>query len=190
MLGVCIGCLWVRPGSHVEPVRRQMARNPEYFGSDSSQEGPAQSAASAQGHNRPQMIFRDHSELPDSPASTVDSPAKAWDGMLPERWDPVTDGCEGLFEAGFLPVECEAGDLLVFAGELDHLSLPNYSSLPRHTFQLHAVEGPAAGITWSPDNWLQYPNSREFPLLGVRASPALSAPGCNETLQDNRGRML
>jgi hypothetical protein len=30
------------------------------------------------------------------------------------------------------------------AGELDHLSLPNYSELPRHTFQLHAVEGPQA----------------------------------------------
>ena len=25
------GCLWARPGSHKEPVRRQFARNPEYF---------------------------------------------------------------------------------------------------------------------------------------------------------------
>ena len=30
------GCLWLRPGSHVEPVRRQMARNPEYFEADSA----------------------------------------------------------------------------------------------------------------------------------------------------------
>jgi hypothetical protein len=151
-----------------------MARNPEYFGTGSAVEGQAHtSAASAQGHDRPQMVFRDHSKLSDSPASAFESPAEAWDGMLPEGWDPITHGCEGLFEAGFLPVECDAGDLLVFAGELDHLSLPNYSELPRHTFQLHAVEGPAAGIAWSPDNWLQYPDGQNFPALGVCVSVSL-----------------
>ena len=164
LVATCTGCLWVRPGSHVEPVRRQMARNPEYFGVSRGD-----TAASSQGSKQPpQMIFRELSKLPGSPASSFESPAKAWDGMFPHGWDPITHSCEGLFQAGFLPVECEAGDLLVFAGELDHLSLPNYSNLPRHTFQLHAIEGPAAGITWSPDNWLQYPDSQEFPPLGVR----------------------
>ncbi len=154
-----------------------MARNPEYFGTDQGTKGQ-------EGKDPPQMIFIDHSELPDSPASSFESPANAWDGMLPEGWDPITHGCEGLFAAGFLPVECDAGDLLVFAGELDHLSLPNYSELPRHTFQLHAVEGPAAGITWSPDNWLQYPHGRRFPPLGVRLSASL--PSLNASKSRSR----
>jgi hypothetical protein len=29
------------------------------------------------------------------------------------------------------------------------------------TFQLHLVEGPNAGITWSSENWLQYDNENE-----------------------------
>ena len=79
-----------------------------------------------------------------------------WDGGLPENdWS-------GLLDAGFVPVECKAGDLLVFCGELDHLSLPNYSDHPRHTFQLHLVEGPDASVTWSPSNWLQYPGGKPF----------------------------
>ena len=56
-----------------------------------------------------------------------------------------------------MPVECKAGDLLAFPGLLDHLSLPNTSDAPRHTFQLHLVEGPRAGVTWHERNWLQYP---------------------------------
>ena len=185
------GCLWVRPGSHTEPVRRQMYRNPDYFENDGEASAAEAGAASAQGAPRPQvssasddlppsppefrgstqmippaqMVFRDYSELPGSPASGVDSPAKAWDGQLPAGSEMPR--CDGLFDAGFLPVECEAGDLLVFAGELDHLSLPNFSEAPRHTFQLHAIEGPSAGIAWSPDNWLQYPGGAAFPPLGA-----------------------
>ena len=56
----------------------------------------------------------------------------------------------------FVPVEVKAGDLVVFGGTLDHFSLPNFSEEQRHTFQLHLVEGPNAGIEWSPSNWLQY----------------------------------
>lgn len=82
-----------------------------------------------------------------------------WDGSLPDN------GWEGLLEAGFIPIECRAGDLLVFCGEIDHLSLPNTSQLPRHTFQLHLVEGPNEGIVWSNLNWLQYPNSKQFVRL-------------------------
>merc|ERR1711865_1161567 len=61
----------------------------------------------------------------------------------------------------FVPVEVKAGDLVVFCGTLDHFSLPNFSQKQRHTFQLHLVEGPTAGITWSPENWLQYNNSNK-----------------------------
>jgi phytanoyl-CoA hydroxylase len=33
---------------------------------------------------------------------------------------------------------------------------------PRHTFQLHLVEGPLQGFTWSESNWLQYPPGVSF----------------------------
>ena len=57
------------------------------------------------------------------------------------------------------------GDLLAFNGELDHLSLPNTSSNARHTFQLHCIEGGDAGVTWSNENWLQYPSGTSFMKL-------------------------
>lgn len=143
------GCLWVRPGSHNEPVRRQFVRKIDDDDDDARkvsmtfQEAPDSSTASccaANGH-----------------VSTSSIP---WDGALPqESWPPP---CRGLFEAGFVPVECKAGDLLAFGGQLDHLSLANYSDSARHTFQLHLVEGVDAGVTWSPLNWLQYPDGVPF----------------------------
>merc|ERR1712154_193616 len=72
---------------------------------------------------------------------------------------------QGLKERGFKPIECKAGDLLVIHGSVDHLSLPNVSNKPRQTYQLHLVEGPGENITWSPQNWLQYPEGRTFPAL-------------------------
>ena len=131
------GCLWVRPGSHREPVRRQFARNPAYFEDGDKTE--------------PLMIFRDLV----SSEQEVD-----WEGKLPEgSWPPPS---EGLRDAGFVPVECKAGDLVCFPGTLDHLSLPNTSEKPRHTFQLHLIEGPNAGITWSSENWLQVHGTSPF----------------------------
>ena len=53
------------------------------------------------------------------------------------------------------------------------MSLPNTSAAPRHTFQLHLVEGPRAGVEWSARNWLQYPGGRPFPEL----APAAAQPG-------------
>jgi len=130
------GCLWLRPGSHREPVRRKYIRR-EPTGS--------------KGDSDVVMVFED--QVP--PESSV-----PWEGSLPEGWWPPPS--DGLFDAGFIPVECSAGDLLVFAGQLDHLSLPNLSQSPRHTFQLHLVEGPKAGIKWSDSNWLQYDDGRAF----------------------------
>lgn len=133
------GCLWVRPGSHRESVRRRFARNPDYF------ERGDMSA--------PQMIFRDEEA----------SESVAWEGTLPDgSWPPPS---LGLTEAGFVPVECKAGDLVCFPGTLDHLSLPNVSEHPRHTFQLHLIEGPNAGVTWSASNWLQAPHGTAFMSL-------------------------
>lgn len=137
-------CLWVRPGSHRESVRRVFRRNPAYF-----EHGDT---------TAPQMIF-------ESESTTSASNDVAWEGKLPDgSWPPP---CAGLVAAGFVPVECDAGDLVVFPGTLDHLSLPNYSTDSRHTFQLHLVEGSAEGIEWSSRNWLQYKAGSAFHRLGT-----------------------
>lgn len=140
------GCLWVRPGSHKESVRRQFARNPEHFG-----ESLSYNEGSDGDSTQPQMIFR---QLNNDGDYAIDNNI-TWEGSLP------TD----LQEAGFMPVPCKAGDLLAFNGQLDHLSLPNTSSKARHTFQLHCVEGEEAGVTWSRENWLQYPPGVSFMKL-------------------------
>ena len=94
--------------------------------------------------------------------------AVPWEGGLPgptnnKQEDEEEDGpYDGLLAAGFVPVEVAAGSLVCFPGTLDHLSLPNYSTLPRHTFQLHMVEGPAAGVEWSKENWQPQEEGKEF----------------------------
>lgn len=100
-------------------------------------------------------------------------PKVPWDGGLPgddgdtTAITSTTGDWTALLDAGFIPIECKAGDLLAFCGELDHLSLPNTSDKARHTFQLHLVEGPSQGVEWSPYNWLQYPSDKSFlRLLG------------------------
>lgn len=134
------GCLWARPGSHKEAVRRIFVRNPEYF------EGGNRKAT--------QLIFEN---LDDGKV-----PPWEWEGKMPAGFEPPSSG---LREKGFAALECEAGDLVVIHGQIDHLSLANTSSKPRETFQLHLVEGPGEGITWSPRNWLQYPAGKAFPSL-------------------------
>ena len=64
-----------------------------------------------------------------------------------------------------VPLPVKVGDLVLIHGQLDHLSLPNRSDKSRHTFQLHLVEGAAAGVEWSPKNWLQYPDGKAFPTF-------------------------
>ena len=51
-----------------------------------------------------------------------------------------------------VPIEVEAGTLVVFHGLLPHYSAPNRSSTSRHAYTLHAVDGRA---TYSAQNWLQ-----------------------------------
>ena len=141
------GCLWVRPQSHWEEVRRQFVRNVVHFGTDAIE---AQTNVGHGDLNAPKMIFQ---HLQDDPLPI------SWEGGLPVGSEPP---CQGLLDAGFIPIECKAGDVLAFPGTLDHLSLPNFSNSQRHTFQLHLVEGPAEGITWSKSNWLQYPKGVDF----------------------------
>ena len=126
------GCLWFRPGSHGEPLRRIFSRISE----DSS------SAAFL-------WVNKD------------DESNNKWEGKLPGQTS------EELRVAGFVPVPVKAGDLVGIHGQVDHLSLANNSGRPRHSFQLHLVEGPKAGVTWSHRNWLQYPDGRPFPPLSL-----------------------
>ena len=114
------GCLWFRPGSHKEPLRRQFCRD--------------------------------------------ESGKTAFKWLVKEGEDRKFEGSvpEDLRAAGFVPVEVKAGDLVGIHGLVDHLSLPNTSDRPRHSYQLHLVEGPKAGVFWSPQNWLQYKDGRSF----------------------------
>jgi phytanoyl-CoA hydroxylase len=127
------GCLWIRPGSHKEGLRKQFHRNPAYF-----EKGDT---------TQPLMMFRDI-------ASPEEQATVPWAHGLPTP-DPQS--------AGFIPAPMKAGDLFVIHGLVDHLSLPNTSEKGRQTYQLHLVEGPEEGVQWSKDNWLQYPAGLTFP---------------------------
>ncbi len=116
------GCLWFRPGSHKEQLRRHFIKD-----------------------ETGQTCFR----------WLVEKSEANYEGSLP-------DDLKG---AKFVPVEVKAGDLVGIHGLVDHLSLANTSGRPRHSYQLHLVEGPKAGIYWNKNNWLQYKNYREFPSL-------------------------
>jgi len=61
-----------------------------------------------------------------------------------------------------VPVEVEAGALVVFDGMLPHYSAPNRSSHSRHAYTLHAVDGTAH---YAETNWLQ---RRTIPPRGFR----------------------
>ena len=51
-----------------------------------------------------------------------------------------------------VPLEAQAGDLVIFHGLLPHYSAPNTSPVSRHAFTLHATDGATA---YSPRNWIQ-----------------------------------
>jgi len=127
------GCLWYRPGSHSDPVRRHFQRVEDSDG-------------------KTKMEFQQL--VPDTDMTELEGKG------LPE------EGAEEVLRKnGFIPVECKAGDLVLIHGQVEHCSMPNKSEKPRHSFQLHLVEGPAEGIEWSQLNWLQYPEGRQFAKL-------------------------
>ncbi len=62
---------------------------------------------------------------------------------------------------GLVPLEAEAGTLILLHGTLPHYSAANASNKSRHAYTLHVIEGTANYLS---DNWLQRPP--DFPLRG------------------------
>lgn len=60
-----------------------------------------------------------------------------------------------------LPVELEAGGVIIFSDRMPHYSSANRSSRSRQAFTMHFSEHDA---DWSPLNWLQRPNLSPFYL--------------------------
>ncbi|MDH4059526.1 MAG: phytanoyl-CoA dioxygenase family protein [Aquincola sp.] len=82
-------------------------------------------------------------------------------GPLRERYGRGADGAltmERLDDTPWpsgkatVPLEVEAGTMVVFDGLLPHASAPNRSERSRMAYTLHVVDGRAA---WWPGNWLQ-----------------------------------
>jgi len=64
-------------------------------------------------------------------------------------------------ESRKVPVEAEAGTLVVFDGRAPHLSAANRSSRSRHAYTLHAID---RSCHYPAENWLQ--RSADLPLRG------------------------
>lgn len=171
------GCLWARPGSHFEPLRRRFVRTVNVDGEivmdfENVTNSARGDAIDEEGLLSPALLGAARASSTANEASLADGEAaRAWEG----NWPKVESG-EAEAEArqlaaaqselsarGFVPLPVAAGDLVVFPGTLDHLSLPNSSPQARHTFQLHMVEGPP--VEWAAENWLQYPPRSAFPQL-------------------------
>eukprot|EP01063_Lacrimia_lanifica_P038368 TRINITY_DN814_c0_g2_i1.p1 TRINITY_DN814_c0_g2~~TRINITY_DN814_c0_g2_i1.p1 ORF type:complete len:339 (+),score=132.90 TRINITY_DN814_c0_g2_i1:71-1018(+) len=129
------GCLWGKPGSQHDGVRRLFVRNPEYF-----EQGAADAVP---------IVFEDVAGVAQNPN----------EGRAVEAEEEAR-------ALGFKPYPVKAGDLVLIHGEVDHMSFTNRSDKSRHSYQLHLIEGPSEGVTWSPRNWLQYKDGAPFPKLG------------------------
>lgn len=71
---------------------------------------------------------------------------KAWMEQVDATPWPAADSREAI------PLEVEAGSLVVFHGLLPHYSAANRSAKSRHAYTLHVTEGASR---YSPRNWLQ-----------------------------------
>ena len=60
-----------------------------------------------------------------------------------------------------VPLEVQAGTLVMFHGLLAHYSAPNRSPVSRHAYTLHVTDGRSA---YAPTNWIQ--RSADFPVRG------------------------
>mmetsp|Transcript_25838 Transcript_25838/g.80501 ORF Transcript_25838/g.80501 Transcript_25838/m.80501 type:complete len:332 (+) Transcript_25838:226-1221(+) len=130
------GCLWLRNRSHFEPLRRVFVRDRDPHEPD------------------PNMVFVHTPPYRESNffASYLADAGRRLDyAEIPWEGNDMT--ATQAAARGYIPAPARAGDLVVIAGTLDHLSLPNLSPSPRHTFQLHVVE--SDGVRWHPANWLQ-----------------------------------
>ena len=80
---------------------------------------------------------------------------QAWMEQIdPTPW-PAADSAEAI------PLEVEAGSLVVFHGLLPHYSAANRSAKSRHAYTLHVTDGASA---YSPRNWLQ--RGASLPVAG------------------------
>jgi len=79
------------------------------------------------------------------------------DGVTMEKLDatPWPD------QRSAVPLEVEAGTLVMFHGLLPHYSAPNRSPQSRHAYTLHVTDGQTA---YAPTNWLQ--RGADFPVRG------------------------
>jgi phytanoyl-CoA hydroxylase len=139
------GCLWARPKSHLEPIRRRWERNTEWFRRRAANESVAGLSA---------MDMR----------TAVSEEEVGGRSPAQEALASAEDPIAALKAAGYVPLPVKAGSLVLVHGSVDHLSLPNTSPRSRHTFQLHLVDD-TPDSKWSASNWAQYPN---FPGLNSR----------------------
>jgi phytanoyl-CoA hydroxylase len=95
-------------------------------------------------------------------------------GPLRERWRRTggTLAMERLDETPWpeegIPLEVPKGSLVVLHGKLPHGSGPNRSSVSRHAYTLHLIDGAA---TYAADNWLQ--RGPGMPLRGFDTAQAV-----------------
>lgn len=69
------------------------------------------------------------------------------DGVTFDQPSPAYD------QKDFVPIEVNAGSLVVIHGDLIHQSLENQSSKSRHAYSLHVVD--TEGCKWAQDNWIR-----------------------------------
>jgi phytanoyl-CoA hydroxylase len=89
----------------------------------------------------------------------VDAGGAALERLDPTPWPRQTDA---------VPVEVDAGTLVLFHGLLPHYSAPNRSPRSRHAYTLHAVD---ASARYPATNWLQ--RAPDFPARGFLADSAV-----------------
>jgi phytanoyl-CoA hydroxylase len=99
--------------------------------------------------------------------NNVDDPDAA-DGTVFEQLDdtPLPTPPVDVRAAGgttLVPLEVEAGTLVVIHGLLPHWSGPNRSTTSRHAYSLHCISGSADYPDW---NWLQRPSDMPLRALG------------------------
>ena len=78
-------------------------------------------------------------------------------------FDPIEEGPP--FDlTGAIPLEIEAGDLVLLHHSLVHYSEANESQMSRHAYSIHVIES-GKGVEYNEDNWLQRTDGTKFPAL-------------------------
>jgi phytanoyl-CoA hydroxylase len=75
-------------------------------------------------------------------------------------FDPLNSALEWPADEEYIPVEVNAGDVVILHGRIIHKSSENKSERSRHAYTIHLTE---QECTWDPQNWLQ--RNSPFPKL-------------------------